>query len=140
MTRPAASTMTRSATSCRAELDLNAAATAAQGTFSYIATSGILSNTGRQAARFVLSVNGAIPVLFGKRCRDLAHTAYRLAANGELEGDRGLAARSAPPTSRSSCSAQAKTWGKMLTLTRTDMINDDLGASASRASWAARQR
>lgn len=114
----------------RAEQELQAAGTA-PGSFSYIATTGILGSTANKLLNdSFLSFNGIVPILFGTRSVSdfKSHTAYRLAANGELEevGTGGEIKHA--DLSEGSYAIQAKTWGKMLTLSRQDMINDDLGA------------
>lgn len=110
------------------ERDLQASA---PGTFSYLSTSGILSNTANKL--LLQSFDGArisVPTLFGKRSVSdfKQHTAYRLAMNGDLleVGPGGDIKHH--DLAQESFTSQAKTWGRMLTLTRTDMINDDLGA------------
>lgn len=114
----------------RAERELQAAGTAAGG-FSYLSTTGILGSTANKLLLDAfLAVGTTVPVLFGKRSVSdfKAHTAYRLAANGELEevGPGGEIKHA--DLEEWSYAMQARTWGKMLTLTRTDIINDDLGA------------
>jgi hypothetical protein len=103
----------------------------APGTFSYLSTSGILGNTANKL--LLQSFDGAritVPTLFGTRnVSDFKqHTAYRLAMNGDLleVGPGGDIKHG--DLEQESFTSQAKTWGRMLTLTREDMINDDLGA------------
>lgn len=114
----------------RAEQELQAAGTAPAG-FSYIATTGILGSTANKLlVDAFMGFNGIVPILFGQRSVSdfKSHTAYRLAANGELEEVGTGGSIKHADLSEGSYTLQAKTWGKMLTLTRQDMINDDLGA------------
>lgn len=112
----------------RCEKDLMASA---PGTFSYIATTGILGNTANKLLLdSFLSAPITVPTLFGKRSVNdfKTHTAYRLAANGDLLEVGAGGEIKHFDLEEESFTSQAKQWGRMLTLTRKDMINDDLGA------------
>lgn len=101
------------------------------GTLSHLSTTGILSNTANKMLMDAyLAVNTIVPRIFGSRSVNdfKQHSSYRLAANGELEEvTAGGEIRHADLT-EDSYTNQATTWGKMLTLSRKDIINDDLGA------------
>lgn len=115
----------------RAEQELQASA---PGTFSYLSTTGILSNVANKSLLdSFISVKTTVPTLFGRRSVNdfKQHSSYRLAMNGELEEVTGGGEIKHADLGEESFTNQAKTWGKMLTLTRKDMINDDLGAFES---------
>ena len=104
---------------------------AAGGTFSSMSTQGILSNTANKrlfssfnsVAGLAMTLAEVRPVTDFK-----AHSAYRLTLAGDLaEVLNGGEIEHAKATDETFTHA-AKTYGLLITLSRHDMINDDLGA------------
>ena len=101
------------------------------GTFSHLTTSGILSNVAnKMLLESFLAVETTIPTIFGRKTvTDFKqNSSYRLAADGELLEIPAGGEIKLMDLDEESFTNQAKTWGRMITLTRKDMINDDLGA------------
>lgn len=103
----------------------------ASGGFSTISLSGILGNVANKALLAAYnSVESVLPLFCAERdVNDFKQvTSYRMTGNGEFDEVGPTGELKHASLSEESFTNQVKTYGRMIALTRQQIINDDLGA------------